>query len=100
MLDNQNGKVTLDVSVLTDRIKQALSDKGLTFVNDISIPPSGRQIVLVDSPALAQLGTVIHALNTSAYLLPFLALALLAGDLCWQRIGARPCCGSESASSS
>lgn len=81
LINNQNGKVTLDVSVLTDRIKQALSDKGLKFVNDIPLAPSKKQIVLYDSPTLAQFGVIIHAMNTAAYLLPLLALALLGGGV-------------------
>lgn len=81
LVNNQNGKVTLDVGVLADQMKQTLSDRGLTFVNNISIPAARQQIVLIDSPALGQFATLIQWMNASAYVLPLLALALLGGGV-------------------
>ncbi len=81
LISNQNGKVTLDVSVLVDEIKSTLSAKGLTFVNNISIPMGQQQITLIDSPALGQMAMVIQIMNASAYVLPLLALALLVGGV-------------------
>lgn len=81
LVNNQNGKITLDVSVLADQMKQTLSDRGLTFVNNISIPAAGQQIVLIDSPALGQFATLIQWMSASAYVLPLLALLLLGGGV-------------------
>jgi hypothetical protein len=81
LISNQNGVVTLDVSVLVDQIKQAMSAQGLTFVNNISIPIAKEQITLIDSPALGQLAFGIQVLNASAFVLPLLAIALLAGGV-------------------
>jgi hypothetical protein len=78
VINNQAGKVTIDVSVLIDEIKAQLTSRGLGFVNAVPTPASSREIVLVDSPALAQAAAGIQLLNTSAYVLPFLSLALLA----------------------
>jgi hypothetical protein len=77
VVNNQAGKVTIDVSVLVDEIKSQLTSRGLGFVNAVPTPASSRDIVLIDSPALAQASAGIQFLNTSAYALPFAALALL-----------------------
>jgi len=81
LVSNQNGKVTLDVSVLIDQIKQAMTAQGLGFVNNIPIPATQTQITLLDSPALGQLSLAIQLMNASAFILPLLAIALLAGGV-------------------
>ena len=81
LINNQNGVVTVDVSVLVDQIKGALVAKGLTFVNNIPIPVSQEQITLINSPVLGQLSFAIQVMNASAYVLPLLAIALLAGGV-------------------
>jgi hypothetical protein len=81
IVQKQGGTVTLDTTALVDQIKATLSSKGLGFVNNISIPVKSQQIVLFDSPGIAKLGNAIQAMNTMAYILPFLALALLAGGV-------------------
>jgi len=80
-IQKQGGTITLDVSVLVDQIKAALTDRGLGFVNKVNLPISTQQITLYDSPAIAQLGTLIQFMNAAAYVLPLLALALLAGGV-------------------
>jgi hypothetical protein len=77
VVNNQAGKITIDVSVLVDEIKTQLTSRGLGFVNAVPTPASSREIVLVDSPALAQAGAAIQVLNTSAIVLPFAAIGLL-----------------------
>ncbi len=81
VITKQGGTVTLDVSALVTEIKQALSDRGLGFVNSINIPISKQQITIVDSPALAQLGYMIQLMNAMAWVLPLLALAMLGGGI-------------------
>jgi hypothetical protein len=81
VINNQNGKIILDTSVLSTEIKKVLSDRGLTFVNNINLPVAKQQIVLYDSPALAQFGVLIRWMNTMAYVLPILTLLLLGGGV-------------------
>lgn len=81
LVNNQSGKVTLDVGVLVDQIKAALTAKGLGFVNNIPIPVSNKEVTLVDSPALGQLASSIQLLNALAYVLPILAIAFLAAGV-------------------
>jgi hypothetical protein len=81
VIQKQGGTITLETTVLVDQIKQRLSAAGLGFVNNISIPIKNRQIVLVESDALVQLGGAVRVMNRMAFLLPFLALAMLAGGV-------------------
>jgi hypothetical protein len=80
-VQKQGGTITLDVGILVDQIKQSLADNGMGFAKNINIPISKQQITLYDSPAIAQLGSAIQLMNTMAYILPLLALALLAGGV-------------------
>ncbi len=99
VIQKQGGTITLETTVLVDQIKQALSSRGLGFVNNINIPIKNQQIVLVDSAGLEQLGGVIQVMNTMAFLLPFLALAMLARRRCARHRPAQGgACGSASAS--
>jgi hypothetical protein len=81
LVSNQNGVVSLDSGVLVDQVKAELTTRGLGFVNNFPTPANMRQITLINSPALGQLATTIQMLNAAAYVLPFLALALLAGGV-------------------
>ena len=78
LINNQAGKVTLDVSVLIDTVKAQLTSKGLGFVNAVPTPAGAHDIVLVNSPALGKMAVLIDDLNAAAYLLPFVAIILLA----------------------
>ena len=54
----QGDEVVLDVAEVIDQVKQRLVDRGLTFVENVPIPNSDRQIVLVEAPQLKQLRTI------------------------------------------
>lgn len=81
VITKQGGTVTLDVSALITEVKAVLSDKGMGFVNNINIPISKQQITLVDSPAITQLGYAIRLMNSMAWVLPLLAIAMLGGGV-------------------
>jgi len=81
IIQKQGGTVTLDVSALVDQVKQTLVDQGLKFVANINIPLQNQQIVLLNSSLIDQLGQAIQLMNTLAYVLPFLALGLLAAGI-------------------
>ena len=51
-------QVVLDVSVVIDQVKQRLVDRGLTIVQNVPIPDSDRQIVLLEAPQVKQLRTI------------------------------------------
>ena len=54
----QGDDVVLDVAEVIDQVKQRLVDRGLTFVENVPIPNSDRQIVLLEAPQLKQLRTI------------------------------------------
>ncbi len=81
VITKQGGVVTLDVTLLVDEIKQALVARGLGFVQNINLPISTRQVTLVDSQTLADFALAVQMLNAMALILPFVALAMLAGGV-------------------
>jgi hypothetical protein len=51
----QGSQVVLDTGVIADQVKQRLVDRGLSVVANVPVPPQAqRQIVLLDSPQLAE----------------------------------------------
>lgn len=78
VVNNQAGRITIDMGVLIDRVKSQLADKSFGLVNLLPTPASLHAVVLVDSPALARMGRVIQVLNALAPVLPFVAAVLLA----------------------
>ncbi|NTU71203.1 MAG: hypothetical protein HGB10_05230 [Coriobacteriia bacterium] len=81
IIQKSGGTITLETAVLVDAVKTALVAKGLGFVSNINIPLKNQSIVLVDSPELVQLGILIRFMNTTALILPLLALGLMAGGV-------------------
>jgi len=81
VITKQGGVVTLDVTLLIDELKNALAAKGLGFVQNINLPIATRQVTLVDSQVLADLGVAIRLVNASAWVLPLLAIVLLSGGI-------------------
>lgn len=52
----QGSQVVLDTGVIADQVRQRLVDRGLTLLANVPVPPQAqRQIVLLDSPQLAEL---------------------------------------------
>jgi len=81
VVGNQDGRMTLDVSVLVAEVKAELTQQGLGFVNAVPTPAKAGQIVLLDSPVLGQLGVAIQIMNAAAFVLPLIAIALLAAGI-------------------
>jgi hypothetical protein len=80
-ITNQDGKVTLEVGMLIDEVKAELTKSGLGFVNSIPIPATDQKVTLVDSPELGRYSALIRILEEEAYLLPALAVILLAAGV-------------------
>lgn len=74
----EGDEVVLDVAEVIDQVKQRLVDRGLTFVENVPIPNSDRQIVLVEAPQLKQLRTIYAFGNPVAmWALPIVGLLYL-----------------------
>ncbi|MBI5232442.1 MAG: hypothetical protein HY876_09800 [Coriobacteriales bacterium] len=75
----QGDTIYLDVNLFANEVKDRLVANGLTFLQNVSLDRVRGQVKLVESPLIVQGLAVIQVLNTLAWLLPLLALALLTG---------------------
>jgi hypothetical protein len=75
------GVITLDVGVLADQLKTRLTDAGLGFAASIPTAGISKQIVLYESPVLAQLSVAFDLIARVALWLPLLGLAFAAGAI-------------------
>src|SRR5262249_47912501 len=64
------GKTTLDLGQVIDKLKTALVDRGLTFLENVDVPPVSRTITIIDSEGLSSARTYVGILNTLAWVLP------------------------------
>jgi hypothetical protein len=82
----QGEQVVLDVSDVIDQVKARLVARGLTVVQNIPIPETDKQIVLLDAPQLKQAQTIYAFANPLArWLIIVVALLYLAGFLLARR---------------
>lgn len=72
------GTITLDVGVLAEELKTRLTAAGLGFAANIPTSAVDRQIVLYESPLLAQLTSAIDMITRIALWLPLLGIGLAA----------------------
>jgi hypothetical protein len=76
---NNNGVVTLDLSVVVNAVKQRLVDRGLTIAS--KVPAVGATIEIANAKGLVQARKAVRALNTLANWLPWVGLVLVAGGI-------------------
>jgi hypothetical protein len=75
----QGDQVVLDVSEVVDQVKQRLVDRGMTMVENLPIPATDRQIVLVEAPRLEKARTTYAVVNPVAqWLILIVAVLYLA----------------------
>jgi hypothetical protein len=72
----QGDQVVLDVSDVIDQVKQRLVDRGLTFVANVPVPQTDKQIVLITAPRLKQLRTLYAFTHPVARWLIWVVIAL------------------------
>ena len=73
----QGDEVVLDIGVLIDQVKQGLVDQGFSAAANINVPQADRQIVLLESPQLAQIRTIYSFTSPVAAGLVYIAVLLL-----------------------
>jgi hypothetical protein len=82
----QDDQVVLDVDEVITRVKERLVARGLTIVENVPIPETDRQIVLMDAPQLRQARTIYAFSNPIAkWLLPLVGVLYLAAFLLARR---------------
>jgi hypothetical protein len=72
----QGEQVVLDVSDVIDQVKARLVARGLTVVQNVPIPETDKQIVLLDAPQLDQARTIYAVANPLARWLIVVVVAL------------------------
>ena len=82
----KDDEVVLDVDEVINRVKERLVDRGLTIAENIPIPETDRQIVLMDAPQLRQARTIYAFSNPVAkWLLPIVGVLFLGAFLLARR---------------
>jgi hypothetical protein len=76
----KDGQVKLDLTDVIDRVKTTLVDRGLTFLQNVDVPPVSRTVTIIDSEGLSEARTYLGILNTLAWVLPVLAVLCLVGS--------------------
>ncbi|MFN8027202.1 MAG: hypothetical protein U0W40_12830 [Acidimicrobiia bacterium] len=76
----KDGKITLDLTNVIEVAKTKLTEKGLGFLKNVSVPPVKRTVTLIDAGGIDQARTASKLLNAIAWLLPILAIACFVGS--------------------
>ncbi len=74
-----NGTVTISLGPFITQAEQALSQRGLTFVD--KLPSVNPTIALFEAPDLSKAQSAYRLISTLKWVLPFLSLALLAAGV-------------------
>ena len=78
----QGDEIVLDVDEVITQVKERLVTRGLTIVENVPIPQTDRQIVLMEAPQVRQMRTIYAFTNPVAkWLLPLVGLLFLAAFL-------------------
>jgi hypothetical protein len=81
----EGDQVVLDVSEVIDQVKQRLVARGLTIVENVPIPQTDKQVVLMEAPQLKQARTIYAFANPIAKWLIVLVAALYLAALVLSR---------------
>lgn len=78
----KDGQVTLDLSSVVKQVQGKLVDAGLTFLENVDVPPVSRTVAIINTEGLAEARSYLGILDTLAWVLPVLGiLALVASAL-------------------
>jgi hypothetical protein len=72
--------VSLDLDPVIDQVQRRLVDAGLTFLEDVSVPPVQRTIAIINTEGLAEARGYVSILDTLAWVLPVLGVLALIGS--------------------
>jgi hypothetical protein len=75
-----DGKVTLDLGKVVKQVQGKLVDAGLTFLENVHVPPVSTTISIIDTEGLAEARQYLSILDTLSWVLPLLGVLALAGS--------------------
>jgi hypothetical protein len=77
----KDGKVNLDLANVVKQVQGKLVDAGLTFLQNVHVPPVSTTIAIIDTEGLAEARTYVSILDTLAWVLPVLGVLALVGSV-------------------
>lgn len=80
-LQVQDNAIVLDMGVVIERVKDRLSDAGITFFEGTNLGDSAGTYTLVENENLSSIQQLLRLLDTLAWLLPLLAIGSFAGAI-------------------
>ncbi len=75
-----DGKVTLDLGNVIKQVQGKLVDAGLSFLENVNVPPVSRTITIINTEGLAEARQYVSILDTLSWVLPVLGVLALAGS--------------------
>jgi len=72
-----NGQVQLDLGSVVKQVQAKLVGAGLTFLQNVNVPPVSTTIDIINTEGLADARSYLSILDTLAWVLPFLMIACL-----------------------
>ena len=72
-----NGQVQLDLGSVVKQVQAKLVTAGLTFLENVHVPPVSTTIDIINTEGLAEARSYLSILDTLAWVLPFLAIVCL-----------------------
>jgi hypothetical protein len=76
----KEGKVTIDLGNVIKQVQGKLVKKGLTFLENVNVPPVSRTIAIINTEGLSEARSYLSILDTLAWVLPLLAVLALVGS--------------------
>jgi hypothetical protein len=73
------GQVSLDLGSVIKKVQAKLVDAGLTFLENVHVPPVSRTIAIINTEGLSEARTYLGILDTLAWVLPGLGVLALIG---------------------
>jgi hypothetical protein len=76
----KDGQVTLNLGKVVTEVQQKLVDAGLTFLQNVDVPPVSTTIAIINTEGLSEARTYVGILDTLAWVLPVLGVLALIGS--------------------
>lgn len=80
-VSTENGTIAINTEQIFENVKDRLDAKGITLLDNTTLPESKQQFVLFESKTLADAQGLVDLLQKLAWFLPVLALACFAGAI-------------------
>ena len=80
-VSTEDGTIAINTEQIFENVKERLDARGITLLDDTTLPESKQEFVLFESKTLADVQGLVDLLQKVAWVLPVLALACFAGAI-------------------